>query len=250
MGAGCQLGDAGQHGVAARGLDEPIGSAGGDVGAGEGLVAGPQRRRHTLACQRRGIDLDVVGRGQRHVGRHPIAGRQHDDVAHDDVGGVDHHRLAVAAHDHAGRQQVAQALRGPLGALFLNEREHTVDDDDHEDRHAQLRHAGDDGEDPCDPQHQGEEVGELSDQLAPRVSCRWGRKSVRAIRRESGCGVGGGQARSGPVGRELTDRHVNNSRPSAIPAKGSKVVAHVRQVEALVGEREVGNDRVAGEGHG
>ena len=71
---------------------------------------------------------------------------EEDDVADDQLGGVDLERRPVAQHHGPARQQVAQAFGGVLGTVLLDEGEDPVDDDDDEDGDAELGQAGDEGE--------------------------------------------------------------------------------------------------------
>ena len=86
------------------------------------------------------------------VGRDPVAGVEQDEVAGDQLGGVDLQPAPVAEHHGPARQQVAQALGGVLGAALLDEGEDAVHHDHDEDGDTQLRHAGDEGEHRRDPQ--------------------------------------------------------------------------------------------------
>src|SRR5262249_851412 len=52
---------------------------------------------------------------------------------------------------HRGR-----AVGGTFGPVLLSEGEDAVDDHDHEDGDAELRHAGDEGQASRNPQHEGE----------------------------------------------------------------------------------------------
>ena len=117
-----------------------------------GLPLRPRRCRRTASSRsaagdrarsrRSAVDVSTAQRvrlGHSQVGRDPVAGGEQHDVADDQLGGVDLHRRPVAHDGGAARQQVAQPLGGVLGPVLLDEREHAVDDDDDEDRDAQLR---------------------------------------------------------------------------------------------------------------
>lgn len=98
------------------------------------------------------------------VGGHAIAGLLDHQVTGDQVDGVDLLAQAVADDGHPVRHQVAERLRGPVGPVLLHEGEDAVEDDDHRDGHAQLRHAAEDGQPGRGPQQQREEVHHLGGQ--------------------------------------------------------------------------------------
>lgn len=82
-------------------------------------------------------------------------------------------------------------------ARLLDVREHAVDDHDHEDRHRQLCHVGDEGEHAGHPQQEREEVGHLCGEVPPRSGWLGRRQLVRSVARQSGTCVGGRQTHSG-----------------------------------------------------
>ncbi len=94
--------------------------------------------RVRLARQGRLVDAELVGDEEVGVRRHPVAGSEQEHVARNDVLARDLGRHAVAADTNAGREHAAERLDGPLGPVFLDEREDRVDEDDGDDRRREL----------------------------------------------------------------------------------------------------------------
>ena len=87
-----------------------------------------------LTGERGLVDAQVALGDDSRVGRHPVAGLEHEDVAHDDLGGVDHPHLAVAQHARARAREPAQRVERRLGAVLLEHADDDVrDDDEHDD---------------------------------------------------------------------------------------------------------------------
>ena len=88
---------------------------------------------------------------------------------------------ALADDERLLRDEALECLGGLLGAELLPEGEDGVDDDDGEDRPAELGHAAHEREHAGDPEHDREEVVEVGEEpqpqrLALRPSrCRWDR---------------------------------------------------------------------------
>ena len=204
LGAGGELGDPGQLRVRSDGLDDAVRRTRHDVGPGESVVPDPEVDRNALAVEGRRVDRDVIGRGERDVGRDAVPGRQDHDVADDHVGRLDGDRAAVATHDDARGEEILQAGGGALRPLFLDEGEHAVHDDHDDDRDRELGHSGDERQHGCDPEHQREEVGEIRDQPPPGVGCRWRWQSIRTVTFASCGGLGAGEARES----RALDRHL------------------------------------------
>ena len=105
-------------------------------------------------------------RGRQRVGRDAIPRRQEQDIAHDNVAGVDLDPLTVAPDDDRPREQRAQSRRSVIGATLLDERKDGVDDDDDDDGNRQRRQPGEHRQAAGDPQHDGEEMKQLVGQEA------------------------------------------------------------------------------------
>jgi hypothetical protein len=186
-------GDGGELGAIPGCLDDPFAGPRGEEGAGERLVACLQVDRHALAGQRRGIDGDCGGLDEAQVSRDAVTRREHHHVAEHHLGRLHADGSPVAPDRHPDRQQVPQALGGPLRTLLLEEREAGVQDDHEADRHAELGHARHHGQHGGDPQHQREEVGQLTEQMPPRGNPLGGREPVRTVAGEPGRRLGRGQ---------------------------------------------------------
>lgn len=83
---------------------------------------------------------------QARVGRDPIALEEQQDVPWHELACVDHLPLPVPANGRLLGQVAAQRLDGSLCLPLLRERERRVEEDDGDDRGAERRHAGDEGE--------------------------------------------------------------------------------------------------------
>ena len=124
------------------------------------------RHRLRLARQRRHVDLDGAI-DQPRVGRKPVAFGQQQQIARDQVDGLDLDENATPAHARPGRQQVAQRLGGVLGLALLGEGERRVQHDHDDDRHGQGEHAGGERQRGRHPQQERQRVRELAEQAAP-----------------------------------------------------------------------------------
>ena len=133
--------------------------------AGEQIIRCIDGDREAFAGEQRRVDVDRMRLEQLQIGRHEIAGPEHDEIADDELSSIDLVGDPVANDRRAPREQVTKPLRRMLGTVLLYEREHAVDDNDDEDRHAELRHSCDERECSGDPQHQREEVGHLRREL-------------------------------------------------------------------------------------
>ncbi len=107
-----------------------------------------------------------------------------DDIVDDQLRGVELDGVCVPQHGDAPRQEVTEAFGRALGAELLHEREHSVEHDDGEDRDAELHQPGDDRQRAGDPQHQREEMHELTQQLPPGRNASRDRKPIRTVTRE------------------------------------------------------------------
>jgi hypothetical protein len=119
-----------------------------------------------LTCQQRGVDGQSIGFSDSQIRTHPIARIQDHEIAYNEFASVDLDAPAVSMDGGPAWQQCCELLGSVLGALFLDIREDSVDQDDDEDRTAKLGHPRDDGEPSRRPQHQGKEVEELGAELA------------------------------------------------------------------------------------
>ena len=91
--------------------------------------------RHRLARQGRLLDVEVSRLEEARVGRHPIPGRQPDDVTGDQIAPANLDPGARAKRGRRRRHDVAQSLRDAMGPIGLHEVEH----------HTQPHHEHDDG---------------------------------------------------------------------------------------------------------
>jgi hypothetical protein len=201
-----EVADRAEPGALAGGDDHDPAAAAGHEGAGEDEVGrlGRVRRRlgerPLLTQDRLGfpgeggvVDLQAMRHQHPGVGRDPVALGQQDDVAGNQLHRWDAGLLPAPQDDRGLGQECRQRLGGPLGAVFLGEREQAVDDDHHDDRPAELRQLPHEGEPGRRPQHEREEVGELRDELADRAGPLVLREQVRADP---------GQPRRGLIGPE------------------------------------------------
>jgi hypothetical protein len=127
-----------------------------------------------LAGQRSEIRAQGGGLDQPAVRRHVVALGEQDQVAGHERVGRHGRELGVAQHLGDGRQQAAQCGDRAFGAVLLREREHAIDRDHAEDRHAELQHAaararalGHERERGRHPEDQCEEVRELAHEAQP-----------------------------------------------------------------------------------
>jgi len=148
-----------------------------------------RRLRHALAGEQRRVEREPFGCDQVETRRAATAVRKQHHVIGDELGSVYLHLDPVTPDGDPVREQVTQLLRGPLGAALLGEREDRIDNDDDEDRDAQLGHPTDDRQDPTHPQQQREEVGQLSEDLADRTRTRGFGNSVGPVTLQSPGGL-------------------------------------------------------------
>jgi hypothetical protein len=95
--------------------------------------------RFALAGEWRSVVEGPVGEHGRGIGRDPVTGFEHDQVAGHHLAGVDVDPTAVAAHRDQARKQCPEPLSGTVSATLLGEGEHRVQHDHPEDRDPQLR---------------------------------------------------------------------------------------------------------------
>jgi hypothetical protein len=131
-------------------------------------LSGLRRRWHALPCQRRCIHEQPAGAFDAHVGRNAVPGvNQHHVVGHE-LRRIDALVYPLPNNGDPPWKKIAQALGGLLGSVFLQERKQAIQEDDDDNREAQLRHASEDREAGRDPEHEGEEVDELGEQTPPK----------------------------------------------------------------------------------
>lgn len=95
-----------------------------------------------LTRQGREVHLDRAAQQPR-IGRHPVTFGDDDDVPWHKLGRGDGLLCTVPEDACLLWQICGQRLDGILGVPFLDEREHGVDPDHHDDRESQWRRAGD-----------------------------------------------------------------------------------------------------------
>jgi hypothetical protein len=122
------------------------------VDEGEVLAAGPHDRRlavpdaladrDRLARHQRLVRREVASLLHRRVGGHPVALREHDEVAADDLPPGDPDPLAAADHQRARAGQILERPERALGLALLKERQRH--DEDHEaEQHEALARVAD-----------------------------------------------------------------------------------------------------------
>ena len=159
-----QPGDGGQPRAPAGGHDDGTGLALDDERPGIQRLAGRDGDGGALPRQHRGVDEQTVGHDDPGVGRHAVPTLEQEQVVDHDVLGLDDPTPSVAPDRHPRRQHGAQALGRPVGPGLLGEREHGVEQDDREDGDAELGEAGEQREHAGHPEHDREEVGQLTDE--------------------------------------------------------------------------------------
>ena len=138
-----------------------------------------------------GAQLELLD--EPRICRDRVAFFKDHQIAGDQLGRGDLNRLAVSDHLGVVRDHLFEGLGGLLGAELLPEREDRVDEDDREDRPAELRHAADEGEDATDPQHDGEQVIEVLEELQDQRAALDLADLVAPVLLETLCGIFGGQ---------------------------------------------------------
>ena len=98
-------------------------------------------------------------------------------------------RVAVTADGGLLRQVAGQRLDRSLGLALLGEREDGVEDDDGDDRAAERRHPGDEGERGGEPEEKRERVDELLRELARPPSAAPSPQLVRPVCHEPPLGL-------------------------------------------------------------
>ena len=89
--------------------------------------------RFGLAGERRLVDAQVRLGEQPRIGRDPVAGLDHQHVAHDYLRGVDHPQLAVAQDSRSGARKPLERVERGLGSVLLPHADDDVGDDDERD---------------------------------------------------------------------------------------------------------------------
>ena len=144
---------------------------------GRGL-AFPRQGRRPQHRRRRALDPQVGGDA--------VTRLQEDEIADHQLGGVDLEVSSAADDGRSPREQVAESFRRALRSMLLHERERAVREHDDEDRHAQLRQPRHEREEPGDPEHQREEVRQLSDGFEPQWPRAPHREDVGAVPKQTG----------------------------------------------------------------
>jgi len=81
---------------------------------------------HALPGECRRVDREPIDADEEKIGRNPVSGRERDNVAYHDAGGINGSRFPVTDDHDVGRQQLTEAFGRAFGPRFLNEREHAV----------------------------------------------------------------------------------------------------------------------------
>ena len=164
----------------ARGGDQDLAVAAGDVGVHEGHVDAVAQRHvgsddglgvlldgHALAGQRAFLDLQRRRHDHPAVGRHAVAGiDQHDVAGHDLVGGdLDH--VAVAPHLGDRLHHLAEGRCGGLGFAFLVIPQPRVEEGQQDQPHAGAVLGDEQADDRCDHQHDLHVVRVVLEELLP-----------------------------------------------------------------------------------
>ena len=117
-----------------------------------------------LAGQDAVVEAQVDRAHQAGVRRHPVAAVDDEQVARHDLARLDPLLDPVAAHAHDLRQPSVQRLDQTPRPVLLPEAEQRVDADDGEDRPAQLRQPGQEGQRGGRPEQQGQRVADLREE--------------------------------------------------------------------------------------
>ena len=143
---------------------------------------------------------DVVGRElvlahEASIGADAVALLEHDDVAGDEVGGGDDGDVSVADDLGVRRHELLQRLGGLLGAVLLEEADGRVEQHDAQDRDGDVdvvlpagaggEHGGDEDEERRHLKHDGEQAGELVEELVDDRPADLRRQDVLAVLREA-----------------------------------------------------------------
>ena len=153
--------------------------------------------RRRFPSERRFLGLKRGHLQQAHIGRHHRAGVQQHDVARHQLLCGNAVRAAVAQHARHGRGQLAQGRDRRLGAIFLDEADHGIEHDNHQnhDRVGDIAdHPGDHG---GSQQHHDHEIGELVEEHAHRPAPPPFDERIRTMLHQARRGLGHGQ----PVNR-------------------------------------------------
>ena len=102
---------------------------------------------------------------QTRIGRYGIALFEDHEIAGNQFGGRDLHGLPIPDDSGIVRNHLLEGFGGLLSAELLPEGEDRVDEDDCEDRPSELGHPADEREDAADPEHDGEQVVEVLEEL-------------------------------------------------------------------------------------
>ncbi len=194
----------------ARAEEDPL--LGRQVAGGRRSRRADLRGRRRLAAHRRLVDVQVIGADQATVGRHDVACRQGDEVAHDQA--ADRHVLGHAVADRARLegQPVAERLDGRLRARLLDEAQAGRQDDDDQDDPGVDAVADDDADRAGDQQQEDQRARELAheDRRSRPLAVLLDR--IRPVDSQALGGRGGGQA--GVAGQSGLASHRPTSKPT------------------------------------
>ena len=197
-----QLADGGSG---AGGDDDAFAAAADDDGAREGHVVaiaeGRIRRAHPrriladgqrFAGQQRLVDVEAVGRKQADIRGHAVAGFKPEDIAGDQLRGIDFVHLFVAEHGGADPQQLLQGTGTLFGAPLLVAADAGVEEKNEgdEDRIGEI--AGEERQHGGKQEDVDQRTSELPDEdLPPGEGGRPG-QFIRAVGLQTIRGLGGG----------------------------------------------------------
>ncbi len=110
------------------------------------------------------VDPHVEGFDETRVCGDRVALLQKDDIARHEIGSRHFLLCPVAQHPGVLGEQFLKRLERPLGLVLLPETEDRVDDDDAEDRPAELGHVRDKGKNAAYPEQEREEARKIFDE--------------------------------------------------------------------------------------
>ena len=185
--------------------DDAEASSVGDESAGEGEAeavaevgvfgdgVGVFFHRHGFAGEEGFVDAQAVAFEEAEVGGDAVTGFEQDDVAGDELGGVEGLFVSVAADHGFRRKHGADGIEGFFGFAFLDDADEGVDEDDAEDDAGVDPFAEEGGADGGGEKDVDEDVVELEEEALEECVARGGGQLVGSVPGEAGGGFGRGE---------------------------------------------------------
>jgi hypothetical protein len=226
-GAGDHPGDPAGLGAIAGGDDDAHSCPKGHMGAGEGHaeaitdagggVDGDRALdgRDGLAGEGGLVDLEVADLDQAEVGGDGVARLEVDEVADDEGLGADTAAAAVAEHVGLGDDHRVEGSDRLLGAVLLEEADHSVDEDDGADDQGVDVVAEERGDDGGGDEDDDERLDELIEEAAEGGLTPAGGHPVGAVATEASGGLGRAEAVRGVAADGLERRRGGHGVPSS-----------------------------------